>query len=129
MPLIEKPLAQARKSATNDTTSGEKAMMLKFGFSAALFLAAAPALAQPPAGGTPPPAGGAAAQPAQPAQPSPADVSAVQQAGQAFGTCVSGGVRSVPASVTPEAGATTVMSGCATQRQALVQAVETLIGN
>jgi hypothetical protein len=104
-------------------------MILKFGVPAALLLAATPALAQPPAGGTPPSGGTAAAQPAQPAQPSPAEIAAIQQSAQAFGTCVSGGVASVPASATPEAGAASVLSGCATQRQALVQAVEAMIAN
>jgi hypothetical protein len=122
MPLVEKPLAPAWESATNGVPKEITAMILKFGFSAALLLAAAPVLAQPPAGGT-------ATPPAQPAQPSPAEVSAIQTAAQAFGTCVSGGVQSVPASATPEAGATGVLAGCATQRQALVQAVETMIGN
>jgi len=93
-------------------------MTLKFALSAVVFLAAAPALAQPPA------AGGAAA---QPAQPSPAAIAAIQTAGQAFGTCVSGGMQNVPASATPEAGAAGVLSGCAAQRTALVQAVEAMI--
>src|SRR3954453_6755455 len=70
-------------------------MISKFALSAALFFAAAPALAQAPAGG-------AAA--AQPPQPSPAAIAAIQQAAQIFGTCVSGGMQSVPASATPEAG-------------------------
>jgi hypothetical protein len=127
MPLVEKPLAPARESATNGFPREKTAMILKFGFSAALLLAAAPVLAQPPAGGTAPAGGAAAAQPAQPAQPSPAAVNAIQTAAQAFGTCVSSGVQSVPASATPEAGAATVLGGCATQRQALVQAVESMI--
>jgi hypothetical protein len=101
-------------------------MELKFALSAALFLAAAPTLAQPPAAATPP-AGGAATQPAQPPQPSPAQIAAIQQSGQAFGTCISGGVANVPATATPEAGATTVLAGCATQRQALVTAVEAML--
>jgi hypothetical protein len=93
-------------------------MSLKFGLSAILLLAAAPALAQPPAGGT------AAT---QPAQPSPAAIAAIQTAAQAFGTCVSGGMQNVPASATPEAGAAGVLGGCAAQRQALVQAAEAMI--
>jgi hypothetical protein len=97
-------------------------MISKFALSAALLFAAAPALAQAPAGGT-------AAQPAQPAQPSPAAIAAVQQAAQGFGTCVSGGMQSVPASDTPEAGATTVLGGCAAQRQAMVQAAEALVAS
>lgn len=104
-------------------------MILKFGLSTALLLAAAPVLAQPPAGGTQPSGGDAATQPAQPGQPSPAEIAAIQQAAQAFGTCVSGGVQSVPASATPEAGAASVIAGCATQRQTLVQVVEAMIAN
>jgi hypothetical protein len=122
MPLIEKPLAPAWESATNGVPRETIAMILKFGISAALALTAAPAFAQAPAGG-------AAAQPAQPAQPSPAEISAIQTAAQAFGTCVSGGIHGVPASVTPEAGATTVMGSCANQQHALVQAVEGMIAN
>jgi hypothetical protein len=91
----------------------------------ALCLAVAPAFAQaqtaPAQPATPPPAG------QTPAGPPPAAVSAVQQAAGAFGQCVETGVAAVPASVTPEAGATNVMSGCATQRQALEQAVQALI--
>jgi hypothetical protein len=96
-------------------------MISKFMLSAALSFAAAPALAQAPAGGT------AAAQPAQPAQPSPAAIAAIQQAAQIFGTCVSGGMQSLPASATPEAGAATVLGGCAAPRQAMVQAAEALV--
>ena len=100
-------------------------MNLKLALSTALFLAAAPALAQPPAAAAPP-SGGAAAQPAQP-QPSPAQIAAIQTSGQAFGTCISGGIANVPATATPEAGATTVLAGCAAQRQALVTAVEAML--
>lgn len=98
-------------------------MISKFALSAAVFFAAAPALAQAPAGGT------AAVQPAQPAQPSPAAIAAIQQAAQIFGTCVSGGMQSLPASATPEAGAATVLGGCAAPRQAMVQAAEALVAS
>ena len=54
-------------------------------------------------------------------------MAAVQQAGMAFGQCLQTGVMGVPATVTPEAGATTVLSGCATQRQALEQAANALV--
>jgi hypothetical protein len=94
--------------------------------SAALLAAAFPAGAQPPASGSPPPAQAPAAPPAQPSQ---AEIGAIQQAGQAFGTCISAGIQNVPASATPEAGAAGVLSGCASQRQTLVQAVEAMLAN
>jgi hypothetical protein len=96
---------------------------LRLGLSAILLLAAAPAFTQPPASGS------AATQPAQPPQPSPAEMNAIQTAAQAFGTCVSLGVQGVPATATPEAGAASALAGCATQQQALVQAVEAMIAN
>ena len=92
-------------------------MTFKLALSAILFAAAAPALAQPPAAGAA----------AQPAQPSPAAIAAIQSAAQAFGTCVQGGMQSVPATATPEAGAAGVLGGCASQRQTLVQAAEAMI--
>jgi hypothetical protein len=101
-------------------------MQLRFALTTFMMLAGAPALAQPPAG-TAPPAGAAAA--GQPPQPSPAEIAAIQQAGQGFGTCISGGIPNVPDSATPEAGAAGVMAGCAAQRQALVQAVEAMLAN
>jgi hypothetical protein len=78
--------------------------MLKYGLSAALLVAALPAFAQNPA-----PSG------------------AIGQTAQAFAQCVQAGIAGVPASVTPEAGATTVLGGCATQFQALRQAAEAMI--
>lgn len=84
---------------------------------AALCLAAVPAFAQ-----TQP----APAQ-ATPAGPPPEAMAAVQQAGMAFGQCVQSGVPGVPATMTPEAGATSVVNACATQRQALMQAAQALI--
>jgi hypothetical protein len=54
-------------------------------------------------------------------------VNAIQQAGMAFGQCVQAGVPTVPATVTPEAGAASVLAGCSTQRQALDRAAEALI--
>jgi hypothetical protein len=65
--------------------------------------------------------------PAQPAPPPPEIMNAVQTTASAFGGCVETGVRAVPAAVTPEAGAVTVLNGCATQRQALEAAVRRLI--
>ena len=84
---------------------------------AAFCLAAVPALAQ------------TQATPAQsaPAGPPPAAMAAVQQAGMVFGQCVQSGVPGVPATMTPEAGAASVVNACATQRQALVRAAEALI--
>ena len=102
-------------------------MSSRIAFSAALLLAAAPALAQQPAT--------TAQQPAQPApaasaaQPSAAEIAAIQTGAQAFGICVQSGVQSVPASATPEAGAASVQATCATQRQALVHAVEAMLAN
>jgi hypothetical protein len=103
--------------------------MPRFPILAALCLATLPAaaLTQPapsqPAPASPP----AAAQP--PAAPDPAAMAAIQQTGTAFGQCVQTGVQSVPATVTPEAGATSVLGGCAPQRQALEQAVQALLAN
>ena len=45
----------------------------------------------------------------------------------AFGQCVQTGVQAVPATVTPEAGAASVLGGCAPQRQALEQAVNAVL--
>ena len=89
---------------------------------AILCLAASPALAQTQTA----PAQSAPAAEA-PAGPPPAEMAAVQQAGMAFGQCVQTGVGSVPATVTPEAGAATVLAGCSTQRAALEQAAQALI--
>lgn len=66
------------------------------------------------------------AQPA-PAGPPPEAMSAIQTAAAAFGQCVQTGVQAVPATVTPEAGATTVLAGCSTQKQTLEQAVRALL--
>jgi len=77
--------------------------MLKFGLSAALLVAAVPAFAQD---GPPP---------------------ALQQAAMAFGQCVQAGVQGLAATVTPEAGATSVLGGCSAQRDTLVSAVEAMI--
>lgn len=82
--------------------------MLKYGLSAALLIAAVPAFAQDHSAPSGPPA-------------------AIQQAAQAFGTCVETGIRGLAAAVAPEAGATSVLGACATQRAALVTAVEGMI--
>ena len=94
--------------------------MSRFTILAALCLTALPAaaLAQPAPAPAAPPA---------PAGPPPEAISAVQQAGMAFGQCVQTGVQAVPATVTPEAGATSVLGGCAPQRQTLEQAVNALL--
>jgi hypothetical protein len=88
-------------------------MFLKFGLSAALLLAASSIAAQPSA----PPA-------PQPTDPHEAEI---QTAGMAFGQCISTGMQHVSASVTPEAGAAAVLTGCATQRGALAKAVNAAI--
>ena len=93
--------------------------MIKVTFFTVLALAAAPALAQSEAQSEAPPAAPAA---------SP-EQAAVQQAASAFNQCVTTGVEGVEASVAPEAGAATVMGGCAAQRQQLEQAVGTVIAS
>ena len=96
--------------------------MIRFPLAAA-FIIALPAVveAQPPAPAAPP----------APASPAPApvtpDTSAVQQAGMAFGSCIETGLANVPASATPEAGASSVTSGCAAQLHALEPAAEAFI--
>lgn len=65
--------------------------------------------------------------PAANAGPSPEAMAAIQTAGAAFGQCIQTGVAAVPASVTPEAGATSVLNGCATQRNAIEQVVQSMI--
>ena len=103
--------------------------MTRFPILVALSFAALPAAAlaqtQPSQPATPPAAGQTPAPPAPPA-PSP-QTNAIQQAAMAFGQCIQTGVGSVPATVTPEAGATSVVAGCATQRQALEAAAQALI--
>jgi hypothetical protein len=95
---------------------------------AALCFATLPAIVQAQPAATPPPAAQTppVAPPAPPSPP-PAEVTAVQQAAMAFGQCVQTGVQAVPATVTPEAGATGVVQGCAAQRQRLEQAAQALI--
>jgi len=97
--------------------------MLRFSALAILCLAATPAIAQNQAAPAP---SAPAAQ--TPAGPPPEAIAAVQAAGSAFGQCIQTGVMGVPAAVTPEAGATTVLAGCSSQRQALETAVQALIG-
>ncbi|HEV7659289.1 MAG TPA: hypothetical protein VGO55_05540 [Allosphingosinicella sp.] len=95
--------------------------MSRFPILAVLCLATLPAAALAQPAPAPAPA------PAAPAGPPPAAMAAIQQAGMAFGQCVQSGVQAVPATVTPEAGATSVLAGCAPQRQALEQAVEAVL--
>ena len=52
---------------------------------------------------------------------------AVQQTAVAFGMCVSTGLQGVQPNVSPQAGATQVLGGCVTQRDALVTAARALI--
>lgn len=73
---------------------------------ALVLLAAAPALAH-----------------AQPAG-MPADI---QPAAQAFGQCIGKAAQGLGAAVTPEAGAKTILAGCAAERTALEGAVESFI--
>jgi hypothetical protein len=91
--------------------------MFRFATLFILSLGAAPAFAQNDT---------APAQPA-PSGPPPAEMAAIQAAGQAFGQCIQGAVGSVPATVTPEAGATSVLATCATQRAALERAAQALV--
>ena len=98
-------------------------MFLKFLPAAALLLAAAPALAQPPAASSSQPPAAAS----QPSSAQSAAAAAIQPAAMAFGQCLQTGMQSVPATVTPEAGATAVLGGCGTQRSALVAAVEAML--
>lgn len=89
-------------------------MFLKFGFSAALLLAASSVAAQPPAAAPGP-------------QPTDAQKAEIQRTGMAFGQCLEAGMQGVSASVTPEAGAAAVLNGCTAQRDALVKAVNVVI--
>lgn len=86
--------------------------MLKTGLSAALFMAAPAAVAQP-AQATPP----ANAAPAQQQQvvPPPAFI----QAAEAFGQCVEGASSQLPITVTPEAAAAQALVTCAAQKNAI----------
>ena len=93
-------------------------MILKSCLTAALLCGATAALAQANAPASAPPA---------PAQQMTPQQSAIQQTATALGQCVMAGVQGVPATVTPEAGAVTVLAGCVTQRQQLEQAVEAMI--
>ena len=74
--------------------------------------------------------GAAAAQTAAPAapaaQPDPLQV-ALQTNAMAFGQCVVGGIAAVPATVTPQAGASQIMGNCNAQKLQLVQAAEAMI--
>ncbi len=90
--------------------------MIRLVLAASGLLLSTAAVAQAPAGA---PAG------ARPLTPSP-EVSA---AAQAFGQCVRGEIAKVPAAVTPEAGAATVMAACGTQRAALEERVEALLAS
>jgi len=62
---------------------------------------------------------------AQPAASGPQ--AAIQQTAVAFGQCLETGIQGVAATVTPEAGATSVLGGCASQRQQLEGAIAALI--
>ena len=93
--------------------------MLKYGLFIALMCTGGAAFAQGQA-------------PAQ-AAPAPAPVmtpeqSGIQTAAMGFGQCVVTGAQGVAADVTPQAGATRILAGCANQRQQLDRAVEAYIG-
>ena len=90
-------------------------MSLKFGLSAVLLLAASPIAAQPPA-----------AAPAPQAAPTGPEA-AIQRTAMAFGQCISAGIQGLSATVTPEAGATAVLNGCAAQRGDLTRSVDAMI--
>ena len=62
---------------------------------------------------------------AQPAASGPQ--AAIQQTAMAFGQCLETGIQGVAATVTPEAGATSVLGGCASQRQQLEGAINAFI--
>ena len=102
--------------------------MLKSGLTAALLATtalAATALAAQPSAPAAPPQTPVPAPPAPPATPAPPPE--FFAAVQGFGQCVETGARGVAATVTPEAGATAVLAGCATQRQELERQVYALI--
>jgi hypothetical protein len=106
-----------RENLSREAHLQELIPMLRFSTFALLCLAATPAFAQ----------NQTAPAPAAPAGPPPEAMAAVQQAGMAFGTCVQTAAGSVPATVTPEAGAASALASCATQRQTLEQAAHALI--
>ncbi|GAA4815726.1 hypothetical protein GCM10023232_09410 [Sphingosinicella ginsenosidimutans] len=95
--------------------------MIRFPIAASFLLAVPAALqaqASAPAQEAPAPATAAPATP---------DTSTIQQAGMAFGHCIEAGLANVPATATPEAGAASVASGCATELHALESAAEAFI--
>lgn len=95
--------------------------MLKFGLFTALLVTAAAVQAQPAT--TPPPSVTATtpvpppapAQPQQQVTPPPAFI----QAATALGQCLQGAAGQVPATTSPEAGATQVLAACTTQQTTL----------
>jgi hypothetical protein len=91
-------------------------MISRIYLSVALLCSAGAAIAQTPAQQAP----------AQPAPPS-AEQAAVGQTASAFGQCIQAGVQGLAATVTPQAGATSVLGGCASQRQQLEQSLEAMI--
>jgi hypothetical protein len=95
-------------------------MISRIYLSVALLCSTGAAFAQTPAQQPP------AATPAQPA-PGAAEQAAVGQTAAAFGQCIQTAIQGLAATVAPEAGATTVLGGCVTQRQQLEQALEALI--
>ena len=108
--------------------------MFRFIVSAACLAAAVPAFAQDNAAPAPQssPAPQAAPQaPASPPAQAPAATGpqlAIERSAQAFAGCLQAGVQGLAATVTPEAGASTVMTGCATQKQSLQADAESFIG-
>jgi len=91
--------------------------MLKTVFVSALMTLSGAAIAQ---NATP-------AAPAAPAAQLDPLQAALQTNAMAFGQCVVGGMATVPATVTPQAGAAQVMGACNAQKLQLVQAAEAMI--
>lgn len=77
---------------------------------AALFICAAPALAQP-----------------QAAQPNPEAAAEINAASEAFGACIGSNAVRADAEATPEVAASTVLAACAPQRERLINLVEAVI--
>jgi hypothetical protein len=90
--------------------------MLKTALTAALIVAAFPAVAQQEDSSS-----------AQPQPATPPEAAAIQQAAMAFGQCVSAGMQSVDATAAPEAGAAGVLGACSSERERLEQAAEAMI--
>ena len=89
--------------------------MFKSALTAVLFVTAAAAAAQPA--------------PSAPAQMPAGTPPEMEAAGQAFAMCIGTGIGGLADTVTAEAGADTVLAGCATQKAALMRVIETSISS